>query len=397
MQRRTWCVPLATSVALCLVAVAASAADREPAAPLRIDRRFDVLPTPKASDLRPVLAAAAEELGDWSITLAGVALDGPRLSRALARSDPHLTRALRETLRLPVDPSDLAHFLDDVLREGRAGLRGKEVFVPSGRARAAGILVHPQDVFGERPRLYGATDTLAIDRPRPPRAYAPAVDGEPLGPRWTMRFENPWGEAALLRELEQARPGAGYAERVRSLLTQLRAAGADVALTSTVRKRERGYLMWGAFMLSRAPGEREGTAVIRRLERANRDWGLGIDIRWRTTGGWRATHEAAREMADTYEVVYATEAGARSSNHYTGVAADFVAVALPRTLTLEAPDGARRTFDLSGPSEPRDLSLTPELVSWIEAHFKMAKLRSDYPHWDDATALPDASTATVEP
>ena len=31
-----------------------------------------------------------------------------------------------------------------------------------------------------------------------------------------------------------------------------------------------------------------------------------------------------------------------------------------------------------------DLSLTPRLVEWIEAHFGFEKLRPDYPHWNDA-------------
>jgi hypothetical protein len=89
-------------------------------------------------------------------------------------------------------------------------------------------------------------------------------------------------------------------------------------------------------------------------------------------------------MADTYDVVYATEKGARWSHHYSGVAADFVAVGLPRSLRLIAPDGADHTFDLSDPGHTRDLSLSPEVISWIEEHFGMKKLRSDYPHWNDA-------------
>ena len=88
-------------------------------------------------------------------------------------------------------------------------------------------------------------------------------------------------------------------------------------------------------------------------------------------------------MADTYEVVYATEQGARSSNHYEGTAVDLVALGLPRRLTLRAPGGETRRFDLSHPEEPRDLSLTPELIEWVEQHFGLEKLEADYPHWND--------------
>jgi hypothetical protein len=188
----------------------------------------------------------------------------------------------------------------------------------------------------------------------------------------------------MLDELRRARPQSGLAERIEKLLAQLREQGADVALTSTVRRRERGYLMWGAFVLSRAKSAKDVDRTLARLERTNREWGLQIPIRWPHPDGWRSTVQSAREMADTYEVVFATEQGARSSNHYTGVAVDLVAVALPRTLRLRAPDGTEAEFDLSDPSQPRDLSVTVELVKWVESHFGLQKLRSDYPHWDDA-------------
>ena len=101
--------------------------------------------------------------------------------------------------------------------------------------------------------------------------------------------------------------------------------------------------------------------------------------------GYLTTFSVEEIVGDTREVqVYATERGARSSRHYEGVAVDFVALDLPRSLALEAPDGVRREFDLSGPEEPRDLSVSPELIDWIETHFALEKLRSDYPHWNDA-------------
>jgi hypothetical protein len=62
---------------------------------------------------------------------------------------------------------------------------------------------------------------------------------------------------------------------------------------------------------------------------------------------------------------------------------DLTAIALPRKLQLTAPDGERRTFDLSAAHQPRDLSLTPEIIEWVEQHFQMEKVRLDYPHWND--------------
>ncbi len=352
-------------------------------APLAANRSWEALHAPSGADLRATLREAAEALGTWRLEIAGVPVDGPRLARVAANADPELERAAREDLRLPIDLADLLFFLDDVLREAPRGLRGGDVVLPSGRARAAGILLHPDDIFEKRPRRDGSEATLPIDRPLPPRSYPAALDGEPLGPRWTARFPNPEGEEQRFEALARSRSG-DYAARVRALLEQRRAQGADVALTSTLRSRERGYLMWGAFRLSRVQGASDVKRTVGDLERANRDWKLTIPIRWNHPSGWQGTVEAAREMADTYEVVYATEQGARDSNHYTGIAADFVAVGLPRKLKLQAPDGAVREFDLSAAQESRDLSLSPELIRWTEVHFGLRKLLSDYPHWEDA-------------
>jgi hypothetical protein len=197
-----------------------------------------------------------------------------------------------------------------------------------------------------------------------------------------MRFVNPPTPEAQIAALAAARPG--FAERLVSLTTQLEDQGASVWWNATVRHPERGYLMWGAFLLGRCADEACVDRQIAVLEDRRQAWKLSVDITWRHPDGWRATREAGRRMADAYDVVYATEKGARTSSHYGGEAADIAVVGLPRTLTLTAPDGARETFDLTRADEPRDLSLTPALVGWIEAHFGVAKLRTDYPHWSDA-------------
>ena len=198
-----------------------------------------------------------------------------------------------------------------------------------------------------------------------------------------MRYQNPEGEGALLEALRRKRSSGDFADRIAELIAQLRAAGAEVYLNSTVRSRERGYLMWGAYLLSRSDTRGAQHELLTKLERTNAGWGLEVPIHWAHPDGWRATREAAREMADTYEVVFASEQGARSSNHYDGTAADLVAIGLPRHLALRAPDGETGRFDLSHPTQPRDLSLTPELIEWLESHFGLEKLKADYPHWND--------------
>lgn len=356
-----------------------------PPSPISVNRSFELLSEPAGeAGLRGALLQAAERLGDWTLEIAGVSVDGPFLAElADTPADEPLLRAVRERFGRAIDLPDLLLFLDDVLVAGAAGRRGEAFFLPAGRLRSAGVLVHPDDVFREgRPRLWGRRPTLAVDQPRPQASLAPAADGDPLGPHWTTRFANPSGEGELLRALYDANPD--FALRVCLLVGQLRAQGAEVYVTSTVRPRERGYLMWGAFVLSSAETEAQADATLEMLAERNASWGLDVPIRWRHPDGWEATVAAARAMADSYDVVYATERGARTSNHYGGSGADLVAIALPRSVTLVDRDGRTQTFDLSEAEQTRDLSLTPELIAWVESHLDMRKLRGDYPHWNDA-------------
>ncbi len=372
-------------MSLFLLASLALAGDDEPPKPIDVNREWEVLqPINKGRSVRVVLGQAADELGDWEVDLAGVKIDGPYL-RALADGDPDepITRHIREATKRAIDVRDFLYFLDDVLQAGAEGRRGEAFSVHAGRARSAGILIHPDDVFKDKPRLYARKNTLAVDEPRPQAEYPPAEDDDPLGPNWTTRFKNPSDDAEMYWALVEARPAAAYASRIASLLAQLEHQGAEVYLTSTVRNRHRGYLMWGGFSLSKAVSEAEVDERVALLDKRNEEWGLNAPITWAHPDGWEATVEAARLMNDTYDVVYATEKGARYSNHYGGEAADFVAIGLPRELTLYAPDGEHRVFDLSDPEQTRDLSLTPVLIAWVSEHYGFRKLKSDYPHWND--------------
>ena len=364
----------------------ASVSAAEPARSLEPDRRFDVIPLPPwPGGPGEALAFAGEALGEWEIHLAGVTVSGPRLVALAAQTGPEpMEVKVREDLGRPVDLEDFIFFLDDVLRLGASGRRGEVVWVTPGRARSSGILLHPDDVFGGPPRVYGSRGPLSIDAPRPQLNLSPASDGDPPGPRWAARYRNPSQEAEQLAALEAYPGGESFAGRVRSLIAQLREQGAEVYLNSTVRSRERGYLMWGAFLLGRASGEADLRARVRQLEEARSEWGLSVPIRWLAWGDWERTRDASREMAETYEVVFATREGARASDHYAGRAVDLVALALPRRLILRAPDGELARFDLSGINEARDLSLSPELIGWLEVNFGLHKLRADYPHWSNA-------------
>jgi hypothetical protein len=386
----------AARVALYVSTATAAAPDalRPPTDRIPINDTWDVL---EASghplDLRGMLRQAGDKLGNWTFTLAGRHLNGQTLvAIADTPENEPLVRAAREITKRPVDIGDLLRFVDDLLAAETAGLRGKRIWLTPARARNTGILLHTDDVFRKSPRVYPHTFThLFIDKPPKPHDLEPAKDGEILGPRWWARFRNPTEEAAMMAALAENSPSGTFHTRVGALLRQLRRQGADVLLTTTVRHRERGYLMWGAFLLSRAENETQVRRILKMLEATNVQWNLNIAIAWQHPDGWEATVEAARRMAETYDVVYACRSGAKQSDHYDGQAVDFTAVNLPRQLTLTAPDGAERTFDLSAPHQSRDVSLTPELISWIEQHFRMKKLRKDYPHWKDAaTPVPSS-------
>jgi len=284
----------------------------------------------------------------------------------------------------PVDLQDWILFLDDVALAERDAPRGVPYTLPSGRARSEGVLVHPREIFRGETRSYPRKDTVNVDLPEPPEEHEPADDGSPPGPGWTARFQNPSTPTDIIAAIAEERGDANFSSRIAALTWQLAYQGAEVWLTSGVRDRTRGYLMWGAFVLSRSDSQGAVDATVSLLEQRNTEWGLDAPIAWRHPDGWEATREAARTMAEAYDVVYATEGGARNSNHYGGTAIDVVVVDLPRHLVLIAPDGARGEFDLSDPSETRDLSLSPELIDWVSEHFGFRKLQTDYPHWNDA-------------
>jgi hypothetical protein len=363
-----------------------------PPAAIQTNRELEVIKPCRG--LRCLYRQAGKLLGDWTIVVSGMEIDGPRLVELSKKSPKEpFVRVVREDFRFPVDVDDFVYFLDDVLRDGRKGLRGKVVWVLPGRGRAAGLLVHPDDVFRKnRPRVYGEPERkLAIDRPVPQPELPPAKDGDPLGPNWVTRYKNPVGDRAKLEALEKINPSGTLAARVTLLLKQLRDQGCETGLYTTVRNRQRGYLMYGAYTLSRLKTQRGVRRAVRKLKRLNKAWNLNVDILWAHPRGWRATIEAARKMADAYPVTYATAYGARKSKHYDGEAVDIAAYGLPRKLTLKAPDGEEKVFDLSAPRHNRDINLTPELIKWIEKKFQLEKLKFDYPHWND-----DAEVSTSE-
>jgi hypothetical protein len=351
---------------------------------MAMNRRFDVIDA--HAGLAAQLAEAADCLQGVRIDFVDRSVDASSLAKwaeSIAGSKPALnTRALREAVERPVDRRDFVLWLDDLCRLAPRLGSVADLTLPPGRARNAGILLHPREVFGDEEVVYG-DGRLALDRPLDYRTLTPPSDHSPVHPNWAARYLEPESDAGKLAALAERNPA--FARRMSSLVEQLREAGATVRIESAVRSRHRGYLLFGSYWLSRAPNEETIARRIRRLNRYNRVWGLDVPIRWDHPDGPSASVEAARQLADTYGVVYATVRGARRSHHYDGNAIDVTALALPRRLRLVGTDGVEATFDLSEPDHPRDLSLSPALIDWVEQHFTIRKLRRDYPHWSDPT------------
>jgi hypothetical protein len=348
---------------------------------LKTDRALQTLTAPTIEAQLEQAAACLED--GPSILLAELTVDADVLrSLAAAVKADHPTRALREGVGRAVDPEDFVRLLDDACRQKDRTDLPDPLVVSPGRGRAAGVLVHPKEVFGDVTIRYGeGGGELPVDMPLDYRTLERPEDGAVIGPRWAARYLEPEADDDKLSALRAANPDFG--RRIEHLVRQLRGQGAFVQIESAVRSRERGFLLYASFILGRAGSEVELANRIRKLDRLKAAWNLDIPIAWRHPGDWSQTADAARQLADTYGVVYATAGGARRSRHYDGNAVDLVAVALPRQLELEAPDGATAAFDLSDVEHTRELSLAPELIEWVEAHYGVRKLKRDYPHWSD--------------
>ena len=356
----------------------------------RIDanRAFDFLVPNFALDEKErridLYEQAGHALKNWEIDFAGETIFGKHFLDVAERVKKGigLTRAAREVFRRPVVSDDLLFFVDDLLRVGRGINRDRQVYLTPSRIRNAGITLHPKEVFRNEDRRYPWRFAYTrIDEPKEPKGLVAAKDGERSGPNWYLRYANPSTQSKRLLSLKKK--NASFAKRISSLTSQLKKQGADVFIDSTIRARERGYLMWGAFLLSRCENQKDVDKTLALLAKKKRAWKLKVNIEWKHEGDAANTIEAARQMADAYGVVYATERGARKSDHYDGLAADFSVVGLPSKLTLKAPNGRRSTFDLSKDQETRDLSLSPRLIEWVEKNFGFKKLKADYPHWTD--------------
>ncbi|MFL6350513.1 MAG: peptidoglycan-binding domain-containing protein [Bryobacteraceae bacterium] len=156
-----------------------------------------------------------------------------------------------------------------------------------------------------------------------------------------------------------------FRTNLKSFLGALAEAGAQVSIASTLRPRQRAYLMHFSFLI--AAGATDASMV---------PTFSGVDIDWihRDSEGQpdpRATRNAAREMVTGYAIVYAP---ALDSRHTQGLAAD-MDIFWSGNLTILNAHG-RSLVISSTPRSGGNLQ-----IQAIGATYGVNKLASDPPHW----------------
>ena len=180
---------------------------------------------------------------------------------------------------------------------------------------------------------------------------APA--GNLSGRQWLLANQARFPNSAAVSALEP-----GFASRVSSFISALRAAGAMVQVSATRRNKVRAHLMhfsWrvakDGFRAGDVPAEPQATIV----------WDHGDDDRSR---------DAAQEMVDFFGIVFQPSL---TSRHIDGLAID-MAIAWNGSITVRGASGT--DVRLSSPSDGSNTALHA-----VGAGYGVRKLLSDPPHW----------------
>src|SRR5690349_4172342 len=156
-----------------------------------------------------------------------------------------------------------------------------------------------------------------------------------------------------------------FKTKATDFIAALRAAGATVTISATLRPPQRAYLMHWSFRIAKQGYDPTKVPAM-----------TGVDIDWVHRDAKKqvdraASKSAALDMVKGYGIVYRP---ALRSRHTEGNAID-MNVAWTSTLTLTPPKGSAVTIK----SKPRDGGNT-ELHA-VGRSFGVVKLVSDPPHW----------------
>ena len=145
-----------------------------------------------------------------------------------------------------------------------------------------------------------------------------------------------------------------------AFIAALRAAGAAVKISATLRPKIRVYLMVHSFDI--AKGNEKAAAVPPEP---------GCDIVW-DHGDDATSRRAAQEMVDLFGIVFRPDL---TSRHLTGRAIDMT---ITWSGTINVRDGSGKMVALPQPADSTNTTLHA-----IGSSYKVIKLLKDAPHWSD--------------
>jgi hypothetical protein len=206
------------------------------------------------------------------------------------------------------------------------------------------------------------TATAIAPPPAGQAAPAPAATGEPSGVAWVARFPTSTSVS------DCAPP---FRDQLTAFIAALKAAGASVGVTATLRPAQRAHLMHWSWAIVRAGADPRAIPALD-----------GVDIAWAhadAQGAYDAAASvaAAQAMADAYGLCKLGVAPALASRHIDGLAVD-MAIAWAGNLTIASRAGAPVTVA----SLPRN-GMNPDLHA-VGATYGVIKFvggAADVPHW----------------
>lgn len=173
------------------------------------------------------------------------------------------------------------------------------------------------------------------------------------GRTWWQRNQGLYLNSESTADLEPQFRG-----KVEAFIKALKAGGARVTVSSTRRNKVRAYLMHYCYRIAR--GE---------IDAGDVPMEAGCNILW-DHGEETASREAARIMADLFDIVYQPSL---TSRHVEGKAVD---MSIRWTGTIKVKDATGRTRSLAQPGHGMNTMLHE-----IGRSFGVYKLVSDEPHW----------------
>jgi hypothetical protein len=185
---------------------------------------------------------------------------------------------------------------------------------------------------------------------------ASSLAAEKSGKSWVARFPG----SKKVEDLD-----AGFREKVEAFIKAVKAAGATVRITSTLRPKERAYLMhWSWLIAKRNHDARKVPALA------------GVDIEW-WHGGQKLSQQKAQEMVDGYGTNHLKVPPALRSRHIEGKAIDML-ITWKGTLAIKKKDGTVVKID-STPHDHTNAELIAVGKTYGVIHF--LSVDKDKVHW----------------